>query len=513
MPTVDFSIFLHTHMPYVRRNGDWPCGEQWILEAWAESYLPIWSLVEDLTSGDLPGKLALTLVPVLAEQLQDEYLQERLAAYLKNRIRQAGEEIERLKGMGDEPRAALAALHRDRLSQLSEQFEGRWKGRMLEVLKEGMDSGRVEILTSAATHSHLPSLGSAACRRAQIKLGLESYRRYFQRDPCGLWIPECSYMPELDEVLEEFSPPLRYVILDFGAVESSPENAHTWEPRRLGSTSLLVLTRDLVAHDLVWTIEGIPSHPYYRDYAKRDEDGYGHGFHYWRITSLTTPLDHKDIYYPQKAHEQAREDARIFVSGVRKRKGHIQELLGSQDSPAVILAGYDTELLGHWWLEGPLWLREVLLLLHEDMELPCDVAQKALLGDVPTLSPSLTTWSLEGDFTTWVNPSTTAIWERVHRAEEDFLARIHSVSEKTPEEERILRQAARELLLIEASDWTYMITRERAEDYARERVSIHLDRLYHLLQMLEQGEIDTTLLDELEETDNIFPHLDLAYWR
>ena len=513
MPTIDFSIFLHTHMPYVRRNGDWPCGEQWILEAWAESYLPIWGLVEDLTSGVLPGKLALTLVPVLAEQLQDQYLQERLAAYLENRVHQAGEEIERLEGMGDEPRAALAALNRDRLSRLLMQFEERWRGRMLEVLKEGMDSGRVEILTSAATHSHLPSLGSAACRRAQIKLGIESYHRYFQREPRGLWIPECSYIPELDEVLEEFSPPLTYVILDFGAVESSPENAHTWEPRHLGSTSLLVLMRDLVAHDLVWTIEGIPSHPYYRDYAKRDEDGYGHGFHYWRITSLSTPLDHKDIYYPEKAYEQAREDARIFVSGVRKRKARIQELMKGQGSPAVILAGYDTELLGHWWLEGPLWLREVLMLIYEDMELPCEVANKALRGDTPTLSPRLTAWTLEGDFSTWVNPKTADIWERVHRAEEVFLARIPSLPERSPEEVRVLRQAARELLLAEASDWTFMITRNRAEDYARERVGIHLDRLYRLLQMLERGEIDLSALQELEETDNIFPHLDLAHWR
>jgi len=513
MPDVDFSLFLHTHMPYVRRNGDWPCGEQWILEAWAECYLPIWSLVEDLSRGDLPGKLALTLVPVLAEQLQDEYLQDRLTAYLENRMRQAGEEIERLKGMGDEPRAALAALHRDRLSHLLEQFEVRWRGRMLEVLKEGMDSGRVEVLTSAATHSHMPSLGSNSCRRAQIGLGVESYRRYFQRDPCGLWLPECSYTPELDETLEEFSPPLRYVILDFGAVESSPEDAHTWEPRRLGSTSLLALVRDLVAHDLVWTIEGIPSHPYYRDYAKRDEDGYGHGFHYWRITSLTTPLDHKDIYRPEKAREQAREDARAFAAAIKGRRARIEEMMGNRSSPAVILAGYDTELLGHWWLEGPQWLREVVALLGEDMELPCMVAKKALEGRPPTLSPGLTAWTLEGDFTTWVNPSTTGIWEKVHQAERDFLALVPSMPERDPQEARVLRQAARELLLAEASDWTYMISRRKAEGYARERVGVHLDRFHRLLRMLKESDIDTATLFELEETDNIFPDLDLSQWK
>jgi 1,4-alpha-glucan branching enzyme len=469
--------------------------------------------VEDISSGNLPGKLALTLVPALAEQLQDAYLQERLAAYLKNRIRQAGEEIGRLEDMGDEPRAALASLHRDHLSGLLEHFERRWRGRMLEVLREGMESGRVEILASAATHPHLPSLGDDRCRRAQIKLGMESYRRYFQRDPCGFWIPECSYTPLLDELLEEFSPPLRYVILDFGALESSPENAQSWEPRRLGGTSLMVLLRDQLTHDLVWTVEGIPSHAYYRDYAKRDQDGYGHGFHYWRITSLNTPLDKKDIYYPRRALEQAREDARVFASNIAERRARIEEMSDEQDPPALILAGYDTELLGHWWLEGPLWLREVLELLHQDMELPCNVSRRASLVDVPALSPRLTSWSLEGDFATWVNPSTADIWRRVHRAEQDFLSHIPFIPERSSDEIRVLRQAARELLLTEASDWTYMITRDRAEEYARGRVDIHLERLYSLLRMLKREEPDIPALRHLEETDNIFPDLDLDYWR
>jgi 1,4-alpha-glucan branching enzyme len=147
------------------------------------------------------------------------------------------------------------------------------------------------------------------------------------------------------------------------------------------------------------------------------------------------------------------------------------------------------------------------------MELPCEVARKALRDDIPTLSPRLTAWTLEGDFSTWVNPETADIWERVHRAEEDFLAHIPSASERSPEEARVLRQAARELLLVEASDWTFMITRDRAEDYARERVGNHLDRLTRLLQMLERGVVEPAVLADLEETDNVFPYLDLDYWR
>src|SRR5690606_691307 len=34
--------------------------------------------------------------------------------------------------------------------------------------------------------------------RAQIRTGIESYRRHFGRDPRGIWLPECAYRPAYD---------------------------------------------------------------------------------------------------------------------------------------------------------------------------------------------------------------------------------------------------------------------------------------------------------------------------
>jgi 1,4-alpha-glucan branching enzyme len=511
MAAVDFVFLLHSHMPYVRRNGDWPCGEEWILEAWAESYLPIWELVEDLTAGALPGKLSLTMTPVLAEQLRDDYLQERLKGYLENRIRQAQDEVKRLEGMGDEPRARLASLFGERYGELLRDFEERYRGRMLEVLKKGMDGGRVEVLASAATHAHLPSLGTEACRLAQVEIGLDCYRRYFQRDPAGFWLPECSYTPALDRVLDRFSPPLRYVVLDHNAPETAPEEACSWEPRRLGSTRLLALMRDEVAHQLVWTMPGLPSHPPYREYSKRDYDGYG--FQYWRITSRDTPLDEKDIYHPEAADGQALNDARDFAASLRRRREEILSGMGNGGETAVILAAYDTELLGHWWLEGPRWLRETLRLLGDETELPGHLAGKALAGEPPAFSPRLTAWNVENGFATWVNPATADVWDRTHRSEKHFLNRLRSQPGEDPEAERALAQAARELLLMEASDWTYMIGRDEAAGYARERFDAHLERYTALLNMLDRKEIDRGALSSLEGTDNLFSWLDRHYWK
>lgn len=506
MSSTGIAILLHTHMPYVRRNGDWPVGEEWLLEAWAESYMPVWRIIEALTAGALPGSLALTMTPVLAEQLQDGYMEERLDFYLRNKIMHARLEEKRLESMGDEPRRRLAAHFGDFYRGLLADFEDRYRGGMMRVLAEGMDAGAVEVLASAATHAHLPSLGSGASVRAQIGIGLESYRRCFGREPKGFWLPECSYTPDLDEVLADFSPPLSYVVLDFGAAGETPPGSITREPRRLGHTSLVALLRDELAHRLVWTMQGYPSGEDYREFAKRDYDGYG--FQYWRISPQGTPLDEKDIYHPARAAARAKRDAEDFISRLIRRADEeaVQEGAGG---PSLILAAYDTELMGHWWREGPFWLREVLVLLGERARLPVHVAGGIRPEDLEVLAPRMTAWNVDGTFSTWVNENTAGIWRETHDAESAFLHRIRAHGADA----RAAAQAARELLLMESSDWTFMIGRDSAAAYARDRFEAHHSRFLTVADMLERGEIDLTALAALEDTDNPFPWLTSRFWR
>lgn len=507
---VGFCILLHTHMPYVRRNGDWPCGEQWVLETWAECYLPIWDLMDNLAEGRTRGKLALTLTPILAEQLEDPYLQDRFSGYLRNRIRQAGQEIERLDGMGDRARARIAAAYRGQLQELLDRYEEKWRGGMTEALRRFVQSGKVEVLASAGTHPHLPSLATDAARRAQIRLGLETYTNIFGKEPRGFWLPECSYSPSMDSLLEEFSPPLRYVVLDFTAPGSSPDEETTWEPQRLNNTPLVALMRDRRAHELVWTETGIPSHSFYREYSKRDH--IGHGFQYWRVTSLETPMEEKELYDEEAARRQAHEDARSFVRIMRERRRDIESKRGEGSPPGLILAAYDTELMGHWWREGPVWLKEVLNLTAEEAVLPGEFTALLPRESLEALAPFHTSWAEEGDFTPWRNPSTLDMWREAHRAEREFI----SLAFSPPSEREVLRcllQAGRELLLLQSSDWYYMISRDTASNYARQRFGSHLQRFDSLMKMAKEGEVDLPLLSSLEEMDNPFPRLSLDLWR
>ena len=58
-------LVLHTHMPYVEGFGTWPFGEEWLWEAIATSYLPLLDVLDRH-----PGKVTLSVTPVLADQLE-----------------------------------------------------------------------------------------------------------------------------------------------------------------------------------------------------------------------------------------------------------------------------------------------------------------------------------------------------------------------------------------------------------------------------------------------------------
>jgi hypothetical protein len=69
---------------------------------------------------------------------------------------------------------------------------------------------------------------------------------------------------------------------------------------------------------------------------------------------------------------------------------------------------------------------------------------------------------------------------------------------------RAINQAARELLLAEASDWPFIMKAGTMVAYAKKRLKVHLNRFYKLHHDLENDTIDDTWLKEIESRDNIF---------
>ncbi|HEX6602005.1 MAG TPA: hypothetical protein VF030_05135, partial [Solirubrobacterales bacterium] len=119
----DLAIVLHSHMPYVEGFGTYPFGEEWLFDAFVRSHLPVLAIARDLT---------LTVTPVLADQLEDAAVAQRMRAFVREfRVDSAerdvrdveaalvpaceaeagryGDALARLEELGDEPLAAFRA--------------------------------------------------------------------------------------------------------------------------------------------------------------------------------------------------------------------------------------------------------------------------------------------------------------------------------------------------------------------------------------------------------------------
>ena len=79
-------------------------------------------------------------------------------------------------------------------------------------------------------------------------------------------------------------------------------------------------------------------------------------------------------------------------------------------------------------------------------------------------------------------------------------------------QERALKQAARELLLAQASDWPFILRTGTSPGYARQRVKEHLLRFTRLYEQLTAAQLDAEWLKQIEWRDNIFPDVDCRYW-
>jgi len=77
-----FSLVLHTHLPYVRRNGVWPSGEEFFHQAALESYLPLLGVLRTLADEGLSDGLTLGLSPMIAHQMEDAHLLRELEWFL-----------------------------------------------------------------------------------------------------------------------------------------------------------------------------------------------------------------------------------------------------------------------------------------------------------------------------------------------------------------------------------------------------------------------------------------------
>ena len=410
------ALVLHTHMPYVEGFGTWPFGEEWLWEAIATSYLPLLDVLDEH-----PGRVTLSLTPVLCDQLEAPGAPERCLRFL----REVRPESHRLDIEAEDDPAVAAALERSATAYAAAADGLERRGDLVAAFAPHA------AWTSAATHAVLPLIATSTGVRLQLLTGVESHRERFGAWGGGLWLPECAHAGWLDDLLEEAGA--RLACVDWS--ELLGPGAHA--PRRTEAGVVLV-PLDREAIDRVWASDGYPSQAPYRDSHRLTARSHRP----WAVDGAP--------YDPDRAAEQVARDAEDFVALVAAR----------EDLSVIAL---DTELLGTHWHEGVDWLRAVIEACdrHGVALEPLDpeVDAEAAPEGVPP-----TSWGSGRDLRTWSAPSAGGVaWTQ--RA-----AELQALTAQLRPSDRALR----ELLALQSSDWAFQIASGLAGPYPHERVAGHL---------------------------------------
>ena len=77
---------------------------------------------------------------------------------------------------------------------------------------------------------------------------------------------------------------------------------------------------------------------------------------------------------------------------------------------------------------------------------------------------------------------------------------------------RALDQAARELLLAQASDWAFMMQKDKASEFATRKFTEHITNFSTLYHEITSGRINRERLAFLEFKNNIFSDMDFRIY-
>jgi 1,4-alpha-glucan branching enzyme len=449
----------------------------------------------------------------------------------------------------------LAGWYKDYYEGVQKAFNERFAKDMIGAFRNLQDEGYIEIITSAATHAYLPLLARDSALRGQIDTGIQSYERLFGRKPTGFWLPECAYRPAyVDEkgntragiesylaergikvfftethtitggqpvgiaagdVLGPYGEIKRRYVIPASKAPLPKREATTFLPYYVSDTSkgssaethsgVAVIGRNNSTGQQVWSADwGYPGDFDYREFHKKSGTS---GLQYWRVTGAKTDLSHKDYYHPEWADFKIEQHAEHFAHLVGDLMRDYHQQTGKY---GIIASNYDTELFGHWWFEGVRWLGLVIRHLAHYEEIDLLSASEFVEQHPPQELIHLPegSWGAGGTHFTWDNGETHWMWQPIHEAEAKMEALANQFTNPNDNELLVLKQAARELLLLQSSDWPFLVTTGQAREYAIQRFTQHIERFKALSQSLEENRPNRSQAEELYELDKVFPDID-----
>lgn len=525
MPKGYLALILHAHLPYVRHpEHENFLEEKWLFEAMTECYIPLINVFNSLVEDNIDFRVTMSMSPPLLWMLNDQLLQERYEKHLRGLINLADKETVRTRK--DPTFNRLAHMYLDFFNRVYDTYRNKYHGQLINAFRKFQELGKIEIITSGATHGYFPLIGlHRESIRAQVGTGIDTYKHFFGRSPAGIWLPECGYNPGDDYILDDFG--LKYFFVDtHGIMNASVRPKYGIFAPLYCPSGVAAFGRDLETSKQVWSMhEGYPGDFNYRefyrdigfdldyDYVKPHihPDGIRvhTGIKYYKITGKS---DYKEPYDPVAASEKAAEHAGNFLFN---RERQIEYLAEVMDRKPIIVSPYDAELFGHWWFEGPQWINYLARKIAYDTDVFKMITPSEYLREYPCNQmavPSMSSWGYKGYNEVWLEKSNDWIYPHLHKCAERMVELANRFPQAGGDLKRALNQAARELLLAQSSDWAFIMKTGTMVDYAIKRTKTHVNRFLSLYEDIKWNKINPAWVAELEEKDNIFPNMDYRHY-
>ena len=519
-----FALMLHAHLPFVRHpEHEKFLEENWLFEAITETYVPLLQIIEGWRREGMRARLTISISPPLCAMLLDPLLRERYVRHLDGLVELAEKETYRTHW---EPGyRELAEMYQRRFAAIRETYIG-YGGDLVGAFGRLEEAGLLEIATSSATHALLPLLAEhRPSLRAQIFVARDYHRECFGREPQGIWLPECGFVEGIETVLQEAN--LRWFVTEtHGLLHARPRPRDGVFAPVFTPAGVAAFGRDFETAKQVWSKEeGYPGDVRYRDFYR--DIGFDLDFDYVKpyfpspeargFTGIKyhriTGRKEKKIYDPVAASRVADEQAGDFL---RARVEQMGKLTAVMERPPIVLSPYDAELFGHWWYEGPAFLDFFMRKAYYDQKVFTLITPGEYLRRYPTQQvamPAASSWGEEGYWRVWLNEKNEWIYPHLRVAQGRMTELAERFAGATGLAERAVKQAGRELLLAQASDWPFILRTGTSPDYAARRVKDHLLRFLTLYEQAMAQQIDEHRLSQVEQMDNLFPRIDFRHWR
>jgi len=491
--------------------------ESWFFEAVSETYLPLLGVFDRLEGAHIPFRLGISLSPVLGQMFCDDYLIKKYIAHLERQIEFGRHEIERLEGR-DECR--LAQHYFDQAVERHAAFTIRYDRDILKAIDHYQKKGRIELIAAPATNAFLPFL----CRfpeavRAQMETALTFYRYALGVSPKGFWPGELGWTNDMSSYIYSYG--LNYTIVNsHGLLFGKPPPLRgTFYPVKTGE-GLFVLGYDYSASDIV---SGMQKEGLYRDnnrdaadepengeinpFIAKNGEKYHSGYKYWQKRN-------DRLYDPAAAKSRMQEQARELLENLN---GRLSAASAYMKEMPISLCAFNADRFGRQWHEGAYFIENLFRLAAGYRELqfmtPSEYLFQQPISAIEVSHPEFSSWGDNGYAELWLDSSNDWIYRHINRSIERMVELADRFTEDSSLKERALNQAAREILLAQASDWPALLYREENAEYAKNQIESALQNFTTIYESLGRSHISAEWLTSLERRHNIFPNINYRVFR